>query len=102
MTDLKGDPCKFCDSPGGKITFKNQVCMPINGRVQCIDYCIHQIVIGPERRMACQRLPLAAGTGRWTREHHHWTMAGFSLLNRKQCSGLKGGLIFPKNFWGES
>ena len=26
------------------MTFANQVCMPINGRVQCIDYCIHQIV----------------------------------------------------------
>ena len=23
---------------------KNQVCMPINGRVRCIDYCIHHIV----------------------------------------------------------
>ena len=36
--------CQHCDSPGGKITFRNQVCMPLNGRVQCIDFCIHKIV----------------------------------------------------------
>ena len=32
------------DSPGGNMTIRDQVCMPINGRVQCIDGCIHQIV----------------------------------------------------------
>ena len=37
-------PCQQCDSPGGEKTFKNQICMPINGRVECIDFCIHQIV----------------------------------------------------------
>ena len=37
-------PCDRCDSPGGEKTFENQVCMPINGKVQCIDWCIHQIV----------------------------------------------------------
>jgi len=31
-------------SPGAVDTFAEQVCMPINGRVQCIDRCIHQIV----------------------------------------------------------
>ena len=36
--------CEYCDSPGGLKTFQNQVSMPINGRVQCIDYCIHRIV----------------------------------------------------------
>ena len=36
--------CEYCDSPGGEKTLKNQVCMPINGRVQCIDYCIHHVV----------------------------------------------------------
>ena len=36
--------CEFCDSPGGEKTFRNQVCLPLGGRVQCIDYCIHQIV----------------------------------------------------------
>jgi len=36
--------CDKCDSPGGKVTFENQVSMPLRGRVQCIDYCIHQIV----------------------------------------------------------
>ena len=37
-------PCQHCDSPGGEVTLRNQVCMPLNGRVQCIDFCIHQIV----------------------------------------------------------
>ena len=36
--------CQCCDEPGGIKTYQNQVCMPINGRVQCIDWCIHQIV----------------------------------------------------------
>jgi len=36
--------CEYCDSPGGKKTFKHQVSMPINGRVQGIDRCIHRIV----------------------------------------------------------
>ena len=36
--------CQNCDSPGGTKTFEHQVSMPINGRVQCIDYCIHRIV----------------------------------------------------------
>jgi hypothetical protein len=36
--------CDRCDGPGGEKTYRNQVCMPLNGRVQCIDWCIHQIV----------------------------------------------------------
>ncbi len=36
--------CPHCDEPGGKKTFQNQASMPIDGRVQCIDYCIHHIV----------------------------------------------------------
>ena len=36
--------CSYCDETGGKKTVANQVCMPINGRVRCIDYCIHPIV----------------------------------------------------------
>lgn len=36
--------CKFCDEPGGEKTYKNQVLMPLNGKVQCIDYCIHHII----------------------------------------------------------
>ena len=36
--------CLHCDSPGGEATFKHQACMPIGGRVECIDFCIHQIV----------------------------------------------------------
>ena len=37
-------PCQYCDSPGGIRTLGNQVCMPLNGRVQAIDFCIHKIV----------------------------------------------------------
>jgi len=36
--------CEHCDGAGNEKTFANQVCMPINGKVQCIDWCIHQIV----------------------------------------------------------
>ena len=36
--------CKHCDSVGGRKTVRGQVNMPINGKVQCIDYCIHHIV----------------------------------------------------------
>ena len=41
MTDFQ---CPYCDVPGGEKTLQKQVCMPLNGRVQCIDHCIHQIV----------------------------------------------------------
>lgn len=37
-------PCQHCDGPGGVKTYANQACMPINGRVVCVDWCIHQIV----------------------------------------------------------
>jgi len=40
----KHPDCPHCDAPGASKTFDNQVCMPVNGRVQCIDRCIHQIV----------------------------------------------------------
>ena len=36
--------CKHCDVPGGEKTCEYQVCMPINGRVRAIDFCIHPIV----------------------------------------------------------
>lgn len=36
--------CYKCDSPGGEKTFESQVCMPLNGKVQCVDWCIHQII----------------------------------------------------------
>ena len=38
------EPCQYCDSPGGKKTYENQVCMPLNGRVVGIDKCIAHIV----------------------------------------------------------
>ena len=40
----KQHDCQYCDSVGGEKTYKNQVCMPLNGRVRCIDRCIHHIV----------------------------------------------------------
>ena len=36
--------CNRCDSLGGENTFRHQVSMPIAGRVQCIDFCIHRII----------------------------------------------------------
>ena len=36
--------CEYCDVPGGEKTYRNQVCLPLNGKVQCIDRFIHQIV----------------------------------------------------------
>ena len=34
----------YCDEPGGLKTYENQVLMPINGKVQCIDHLHTQIV----------------------------------------------------------
>lgn len=36
--------CLFCDGCGGKKTYRNQICLPINNKVVCVDFCIHQIV----------------------------------------------------------
>ena len=36
--------CDRCDGPGGAKTYANQACLPLGGRVMCIDWCIHQIV----------------------------------------------------------
>jgi hypothetical protein len=36
--------CERCDGPGMPITYANQVCMPLNGKVVCIDWCIHHLV----------------------------------------------------------
>jgi hypothetical protein len=44
MTYPERDYCDRCDGPGGRVTYANQAAMPINGRVQCIDWCIHHIV----------------------------------------------------------
>lgn len=33
----KASGCDRCDGPGGAKTFANQVCMPINSKVQCIE-----------------------------------------------------------------
>ena len=36
--------CDRCDSPGGVVTYANQVAMPIRRRVEGIDWCIHWLV----------------------------------------------------------
>ena len=36
--------CNKCDEYGGKETYANQVILPINGKVRCIDWCIHSLV----------------------------------------------------------
>ena len=36
--------CDKCDGFGSEKTYANQACLPINGKVRCIDWCIHQIV----------------------------------------------------------
>lgn len=41
---MSGQECQYCDGPGGVKTFENQVPMPINGRVQCIDRCFAHLV----------------------------------------------------------
>ena len=52
-----GSGCDRCDEPGGVKTYANQACLPLNGRVICIDWCIHHIVTalnaGGVRTVAC-------------------------------------------------
>jgi len=36
--------CNKCDVTGGAKTYANQASLPINGKVRCIDWCIHHIV----------------------------------------------------------
>jgi hypothetical protein len=36
--------CDKCDGPGGPKTYANQACLPIRGRIVCVDWCIHHIV----------------------------------------------------------
>jgi len=42
MADARA--CNRCDTFGGQKTYANQACLPLNGRVVCIDWCIHHIV----------------------------------------------------------
>lgn len=44
LASVENGNCDKCDGPGGKRTVQNQVCMPLNGRVEAIDPCIHHIV----------------------------------------------------------
>ena len=36
--------CDRCDTWGGEKTYANQASIPLNGKVRCIDWCIHRIV----------------------------------------------------------
>lgn len=37
--------CQYCDGrPSTAATYEGQVCLPLNGKVICIDHCIHKIV----------------------------------------------------------
>ena len=36
--------CEFCDECGGEKTYRHQACLPLNGKVYGIDWCIHHIV----------------------------------------------------------
>ena len=36
--------CDKCDGPGGVVTYANQVLMPLDGVVRCIDFCIHKLI----------------------------------------------------------
>ena len=42
--EIAGKPCDRCDGFGSVKTYANQACIPINGRVVGIDWCIHKIV----------------------------------------------------------
>ncbi len=44
LDSLPMNGCDKCDESGGAKTYANQACLPINGKVRCIDWCIHQIV----------------------------------------------------------
>lgn len=59
MQDVRGSAqgCRRCDTFGGTKTYENQACLPIDGRIVCVDWCIHQIVAalnaGGVRTVAC-------------------------------------------------
>ncbi len=69
--------CDKCDGPGGAVTYANQVLMPLNGVVRCIDFCIHKLVaalnagsVSTKTTMSCcghERGPgeIALADGRW-------------------------------------
>ena len=44
MTEGEDPGFVCCDEAGGRLTYARQVSMPLNGRVQGIDWCIHRIV----------------------------------------------------------
>lgn len=41
---MSKNKCNRCDGPGSVFTYANQALLPINGKVRCIDWCIHHIV----------------------------------------------------------
>lgn len=51
------DACSHCGDCGSKETYEKQVCLPLNGKIVCIDWCIHHIVAalnaGGVKTVAC-------------------------------------------------
>ena len=84
--------CKYCDGPGGEKTYRNQVCLPINGKVQCIDHCIHHIVAALN----------AGGIGTIASCCGHGTMHGNIILDDDRVLIIIPKDEYPKNMeeWG--
>lgn len=51
------NPCAHCDTFGGVVTYANQACLPLDGRIVAVDWCIHHIVAalnaGGVKTVAC-------------------------------------------------
>ena len=41
---MKKSTCRCNEFPDGEKALRNKICLPINGRIQGIDFCIHKIV----------------------------------------------------------
>ena len=41
---MKRSTCQCNEFPNGEETLRNRICLPINGRILGIDFCIHKIV----------------------------------------------------------
>lgn len=45
MSEHQCNDCEYCKfDDDGKMVYRHQACMPLNSKVYCIDWCIHQIV----------------------------------------------------------
>lgn len=57
MTNQTSKKCTHCDEFGGNKTYANQICLPLNGKIVCVDWCIHHIIaalnVGGVKTVAC-------------------------------------------------